>query len=51
MGWGLVRVSEQRITGKDFGTLGVWTEKDLERFELNDGKDFKKIFLASNLFR
>ena len=30
MGCGLVRVSERRIVGKDFGTSGVWTEKDLE---------------------
>ena len=42
MGWGLVRVSERRIAGKDFGTLGVWTEKDLEPFEPNDEKDFGK---------
>jgi hypothetical protein len=44
MGWGLIRVSERRIAEKDFGTSGVWTEKDLERFELNDGKDFKNYF-------
>jgi len=44
MGWGLVRVLEWRIAGKDFGTSGVWTKKDLERFELNDGKDFKIYF-------
>jgi len=43
-------VSERRIAGKDFGTLGVWTEKDLEQFEPNDKKVFWKIkFLAGDL--